>query len=101
MKQLVLSAALAVIAFGTGPVIADEHGGKRHHKGAVLKNMDTDGNGSVSQSEFSAASEKRFQKMDADGDGSITQQEAKDHRAKRKEKRQERREKYRDARDSE
>lgn len=40
-----------------------------------LQQMDTDGNGAISKSEFMAQAESRFSKMDSDGDGQITKEE--------------------------
>ncbi|HRC27076.1 MAG TPA: EF-hand domain-containing protein, partial [Alphaproteobacteria bacterium] len=53
--------------------------------------MDTDGNGSVSQSEFLAGAEKRHEMMDANKDGTITREEMVAGREKMKETWQDRR----------
>lgn len=40
-----------------------------------MKMMDQNGDGKISQQEFTAFHEKRFQQMDANGDGYVTSQE--------------------------
>jgi uncharacterized low-complexity protein len=51
-----------------------------------MKKMDTDGDGSISKSEFMQHKEEKFNKMDANGDGILTGDEMKMHmRGKSKE----------------
>ncbi len=57
----------------SGYMIADSHGGK-HCK---MKNMDTDGDGSVSKEEFMAHAEKKFSHKDKNGDGVLSSDEMK------------------------
>ncbi len=47
-----------------------------------LKEVDTNGDKQISESEFLAQAKKRFQKMDADGNGQITREEHKAMREK-------------------
>ena len=49
-----------------------------------MKEVDTNGDGSISKQEFMAGCEKRFQKMDANGDGQITKQERQQMRMQHK-----------------
>ena len=80
---IIALAALAGIAFA-GAAIA-ERGSDR--KGRHFESRDTDGDGSVSLSEWSAACESRFEALDVDGDGAITAQEWSDARKQMREKR--------------
>lgn len=57
-------------------------GGK--HGGEMIARADADGNGAVTQAEFTAAALARFDKADANGDGTITADEM---RSKMREKR--------------
>ncbi len=46
----------------------------------MRQNADTDGDGSISQAEYTAAALTRFQRQDADGDGTVTAEERRAHR---------------------
>lgn len=49
------------------------HGGGGHHLAALLRqNADTDGDGSISQTEYTAAALARFERADTDGNGTVT-----------------------------
>jgi len=48
--------------------------------GLMRQNADADGDGSISQAEFTAAALTRFQRQDADGDGTVTAEERRAHR---------------------
>lgn len=64
----------------------------------MMRHMDTDGDGKVSQAEHQASTAGRFQKLDANNDGFLTQEEMQAGRAKREEfqkKMQELRQQYR------
>lgn len=76
MKKL-LTLTVAALAIGTTPVLADHHeDGKKDHHGKMFMQMDTNGDGIVSKSEFVSHAEKRFTDMDTDGDEQITREEA-------------------------
>lgn len=86
MKKLLLaSAAFGLLSFAA-PAFADSHGGK----GKKFEQMDTNGDGSVSESEFLANAKAKFQKLDSDGDGLLTKAEGKKHREAIKERLQNR-----------
>ncbi len=60
-------------------------GGRRGGGGPNLaalmrQNADTDGDGAISQAEYTAAALTRFQRQDADGDGTVTAAERRAHR---------------------
>lgn len=66
--SLGLLAAAPVFAKGSG------YGGGR---GAMMfDRYDTNGDGKVTQDEFQAGHDERFEQMDLDGDGAVTQDEA-------------------------
>lgn len=52
--------------------------------GERMKEVDTNGDGKISRSEFVSKAEERFSKMDKDGDGYLTKEEMKAMRGKRK-----------------
>ena len=58
------------------------------HKQERLKQVDTNGDGNISKSEFTAQCEKRFAKMDSNGDGQITPEERKQAHQEMKQKHQ-------------
>lgn len=60
------------------------HGGP----GGMMRHMDADGDGKVSQAEHQAATSNRFQKLDANNDGFVTQEEMQAGKARREEFRQ-------------
>ena len=69
-------------------------GGKRGMRGGhgmMAKMADTNGDGAISQAEFTAGALKRFDRVDADGNGTVTQAERTAARAAMKAKWQERR----------
>ena len=53
------------------------HMGKRGHRGGamMMRGVDADNNGSISQAEFTAAAMRRFDAVDANKDGQITREE--------------------------
>lgn len=53
--------------------------------GGMIRHMDTDGDGRVSQAEHQAATAGRFQKLDANGDGFVTADEFKAKRERQQE----------------
>lgn len=53
------------------------HGMRGGMRGAMMGNADTDGNGAITQAEFSAAMLARFDAADSDGDGTISAAERK------------------------
>jgi len=59
------------------------HGGKGHGRGhhgmKMMKMADTNGDGAVSQAEFTAGASKRFNSIDANSDGQITKEERQAH----------------------
>lgn len=94
MKKLLMLSA-AVLAFQAAPALAERG---ESHKGKMFESKDTNGDGTISESEFLAHAKEKFSKMDKDGDGSISKEEAKENwegkRAEMKEKRKEWREKH-------
>jgi Ca2+-binding EF-hand superfamily protein len=50
-----------------------------HHDGKRFEQLDTDGDGQVSQSEFRNAAAERITAADGDGDGAVTPEELKQH----------------------
>ncbi len=95
MKRTLL---LSMIAAGllTSP-LAFAEGGKdggpdgKHHKGQMMEEVDTNGDGAISKEEFMSKHEEHFSKVDADGDGSLSKEEMKASWDARKEKMKERR----------
>lgn len=89
-KILLSAAALALLAF---PALATEEGGYRsggHHP--RLEEVDTNGDGLVSEAEFLAKAKERFRRMDSNGDGKISREEHRQGREKMRERMKERRE---------
>lgn len=82
MKKLIGYSLLALTF--AAPLYAMEGEGDRHAQ--HLKEVDTDGDGKVSKTEFLAKAEKRFAEADANGDGFIVKEEHKAMRAKWKAK---------------
>jgi Ca2+-binding EF-hand superfamily protein len=78
-KTMILSLALGLVTLQ--PALAQDSGTGdrremfRQKMQERLQQMDTDGDGSLSKSEFMAQAEERFNKMDANGDGLITSDE--------------------------
>ncbi len=69
--KILLTAGLILTA--TAPLaLADQHTGSG--EGWFAK-VDTDGNGTISKSEFLAKHEEKFDKMDTNGDGEISKEE--------------------------
>ncbi len=66
----VLSAAVAVTATHA---LADRNGGR--HQMPTFQELDTDGNGEITQEEMAARGAARFAANDTDGDGFLTQEE--------------------------
>ncbi len=60
-----------------GPMTKEQH---RQNSQEMFKEMDKDGNGSISQQEFMASHEGRFDRMDTNKDGTVSPDE---HRAQR------------------
>jgi hypothetical protein len=56
-----------------GPGAGGRMGGPRHAR--MLKQVDTDGDGRVSQAEHDAMAAKRFGRFDTNGDGNVTRDE--------------------------
>ena len=76
-KPVILSGVLATMTLSGAawaqPGGAGGPGGPRQ----MFEAADTDDSGTISKSEMTAQSTKRFQQMDADGDGYVTADEAK------------------------
>jgi len=79
MKTKNMMTTLTALTLGLLSTVAYAGPGEKCSK----KNADTDGDGSVSQSEFVAQAEERFKKLDADGDGYVTKDEAREARKER------------------
>ena len=77
----IITISLVVTNFAVISTQAQEFGGDNRREmfkqkmQERLQQMDTDGNGAISKSEFMAQAESRFSKMDSDGDGQITKEE--------------------------
>lgn len=69
--------------------IHDEHAehGQGMKMAKMWKNVDADGNGTISEQEYLDAKKKSFAKMDADGNGELTQEEVKSHYKEKREMR--------------
>lgn len=96
MKKI-LMLGVAMLALNAASSFAEDKAaapadGPKHHKGDMLKEIDADGDGSVSKAEFMAFHEKRFGEMDANNDGKISKEEHEAKRAEWKAKMKERRE---------
>lgn len=73
MTKYYVTGLLALFVSCAAPVaFASGEGGGR---GQRLKEMDADGSGTISRSEFLAMTGKRFDKMDTDGDGELSKEE--------------------------
>lgn len=73
MTKFYVTAFLALfLSCAASVAFAGEEGGG---KGQRLKEMDADGSGTISRSEFLAMVGKRFDKMDADGNGELSMEE--------------------------
>ncbi len=95
MKKLFLLSA-AALAISATPALADNHGDK---SGKMFEKHDTNGDGVVSEAEFLDHAKQRFAEMDTDGNGEISQEEAKAQKEARKEKMKEKREKWKEKRE--
>lgn len=76
LKSLLLTSALAFAL----PAAADHDGNGEHcamRKQNLVKNADTDHDGSVDKAEWSSMHEQHFDQMDANHDGKLTPDEAK------------------------
>ena len=73
MKKLLLAAALAGTMLG-GAAIASQDA-PRGRGGGMMMRADTNGDGNISRTEFTAQAEARFARMDKNGDGFITADE--------------------------
>ncbi len=59
------------------------HGRRGGNRGQMMERADTNGDGSVSQAEFTAAALARFDSVDANNDGTVTAEERQAQRAER------------------
>ena len=100
-KKQVLGLVACALALTAAPAFAEDEGHGR--KGGMFQKHDTNGDGTVSKSEFLSHAEERFSKIDSDGSGDISKEEAKsaskemhgkmkERKAERKERREERQE---------
>ena len=92
MKKIMMLGA-AVLAFQALPALAEEgpHGGKHGGPGRFFEKLDTDKDGSVTETEFLNSSKSKFGEMDSDKDGKITKAELEAHHAEKKKERDARR----------
>lgn len=58
-----------------GPITKAQH---RQHAEQMFKELDTDGNGTITRQEFDAATDAKFDRMDTNKDGTLS---ADEHRA--------------------
>ncbi len=94
MKSLVVMALMASVSIGA---VAEHHGGSdkgqdKGRKAGMFKQLDHDGDGSISSEEHEAAIAKmveerrqRFKTMDANGDNLVSKKEVAAARLQRKE----------------
>lgn len=75
MKKAVLMAALA--AFVATPALANDPAKMDAKIDEKFSKMDTDGNGSISEAEFTSAKAEKFSEADTNGDGMISKEELK------------------------
>lgn len=64
-----------------GPMTKEQH---RQKAQEMFKAWDTDGNGSISQQEFTASHDAKFDKMDTNKDGTVSAEEHRAHMGKEK-----------------
>lgn len=77
LKYGLLGGAAALAMAMTLPALAHAEPGKGGHIGKLFEMADTDKDGAISQAEFRAGAEVRFDAMDKDGDGVLTKEEMK------------------------
>ena len=76
VNRILLFSALAAIAISSLLLPASNADAARERPLDVIFNAaDSDGNGMVSENEWHAAMQQRFETMDIDGDGSISREE--------------------------
>lgn len=75
MKKAILMAAMA--AFVATPALANDPAKMDAKVDEKFMKMDTDGNGSISEAEFTAAKAEKFGDADTNGDGAISKDELK------------------------
>ena len=81
---------LALTLLASLTLFACAHKGKYHHGDKkcykkMCKELDANGDGDITEAEFTAAHKKKFANMDANSDGKITKEEW-ENRGKRKKK---------------
>lgn len=101
-KPLLLAAAAAITLFAA-PVMAEDGSGAPgkmergrgpcHH--CFMEKMDADGDGIITEAEFTAHCKERFAKLDADGNGEVTKDEFAAHHKEMREARRERADEFR------
>lgn len=78
MRKLTMVVALAAVLMSAQGALAYEKGGNggddqsRRGPGRMLRELDKDGDGSISKAEFMAGSEARFARMDKNSDGVLS-----------------------------
>jgi Ca2+-binding EF-hand superfamily protein len=79
LKSLVTTSFIAAMV--ATPALADHHKDKKgeHKADHYFMMMDEDGNGEVTQAEYTTAMEKKFGEVDADANGILTKEEVKAH----------------------
>ncbi len=89
----------------SGPAFALDDGGRdaagQHHHGhfmaRMMEMMDADGDGLVSEREFTDAHRERFVRMDTDGDGQLSSAEVAAHHEQMRERWREKKQQQQDA----
>jgi len=78
-RTLITTAIVGALSLGvlaSAPVLARGPGYGGGRGAMMFDRYDTNGDGKVTQDEFQAGHDERFEQMDLDGDGAVTQDEA-------------------------
>lgn len=97
MKNYLLSTALfATLLLAPIQSRAEEHKMPHPHGEKMFQKMDTNGDGTISQDEWTAHHGSKFAEIDANKDGKLSKEELKAHHEKHKKERHEKMEKMKE-----